>query len=88
MTTKARFWGTWLVLALFLTFIYLLGSIRFHKMLQPSWKPFFLQDAEVQRWSPFLQKIEVQPWPFFLVTLFLAIVLMLLAFRKLEPKNS
>ncbi len=76
MTTKARYWGTWLVLALFLAFIYILGSIRFHQMLQPSWKPLF---------SP---KVEVQPWPFFLVTLFLAIVLVLLAFRKLEPKDS
>ncbi len=76
MTAKARFWGTWVVLALFLVFIYILGTIRFHQMLQPSWKPLFLQ------------KVEVQPWPFFLITLLLAIVLVLLAFHRLEPKDS
>ncbi|MEE9202533.1 MAG: hypothetical protein V3U31_05005 [Dehalococcoidia bacterium] len=88
MDSKARYWGTWLVLAGFLVLLYILGNIRFHQMLQPSWRPFFLQDVEVQRWSPFLQKIEAQPWPLFLIALLLAILLVLLAFRKLEPKDS
>ncbi len=76
MNTKARYWGTWLVLALFLVLLYVLGTTQFHQMLRPSWKPLFMP------------KVEVQPWPFFLITLLLAIVLVLLAFRKLEPKDS
>lgn len=88
MTTGGKQWKTWAVLSLFLAFLYILGSIRFHQLLLPSWRPFFLQDVEVQRWSPFLQKMEVVPWPFFLIVLPLAIVLVLLAFRWLEPKDS
>lgn len=88
MTTGGKQWKTWAVLSLFLAFLYILGSIRLHQMLLPSWRPFFLQDVEVQRWSPFLQKMEVVPWPFFLIVLPLAIVLVLLAFRWLEPKDS
>ena len=87
MTAKANQWRLWLALALFLGLLYSLGSTGFHKRLQPSWQPFLLAEEEVQRWSPFLQKIEVEPWPAFLIILLVAIVLLLLAFRKLEPKD-
>ncbi|MDP6782315.1 MAG: hypothetical protein QGG56_01910 [Dehalococcoidia bacterium] len=87
MTAKANQWGHWLALILFIGLLYFLGTIHFHQWLQPSWQPFLQQEAEVQRWSPFLQKIEVQPWPLFLIILPGAIVLVLLALSRLEQKG-
>ena len=72
MTAEVKGWKTWLALAAFGGFLYFLGKVGFHH--------------EGNTW-PLLPQDE-QTWPMFLIILFIAIVLVLLAFRWLEPKDS